>query len=175
MGSCISNMQSTCTIENDTDFDIWITHGGNWDALFDSIAAASTTTTTSTIETDGAEEIDGGEAAIPRVSNVMGPRLQKSRVEIVLKYETSALADEFKISRESAERLKKEVINFENFATKIGPRDCYKWSDKCPKTTRIVYVLVETLQYDGRACTTGLFKNKNYTVSERFEFQKLDE
>ena len=66
-------------------------------------------------------------------------------------------------------------LNFENFATKLGPRDRYTWSDKCPKTTRIVYVLVETLQYDGRACTTGLFKNKNYTVSERFEFQKLDE
>ena len=166
-------MQSTCTIENDTDYDIWITHGGNWDALFDSIAAASTTT--STIESDGAEETDGGGATTLRASNLMGPRLQKSRVEIVLKYETSALAGEFKISQETAERLKKEVINFENFATKIGPRERYTWSDKFPKTTRIVYVLVETLQYDGRACTTGLFKNKNYTISERFEFQKLDE
>ena len=168
-------MQSTCTIENDTDYDVWITHSGNWDALFDSIAAASTSNTSSTIETDGVEETDGGEAAVLRVSNVMGPRLQKSRVEIVLKYEASALADEFKIPRETAERLKKEVINFETFATKVGPRDRYTWSDKCPKTTRIVYVLVETLQYDGRACTTGLFKNKNYTISERFEFQKLDE
>lgn len=167
-------MQSTCTIENDTDYDIWITHGGNWDALFDSIAAASTTTT-STIESDGAEETDGGGATTLRASNLMGPRLQKSRVEIVLKYETSALAGEFKISQETAERLKKEVINFENFATKIGPRERYTWSDKFPKTTRIVYVLVETLQYDGRACTTGLFKNKNYTISEHFEFQKLDE
>lgn len=167
-------MQSTCTIENDTDYDIWITHGGNWDALFDSIAAASTTTT-STIESDGAEETDGGGATTLRASNLMGPRLQKSRVEIVLKYETSALAGEFKISQETAERLKKEVINFENFATKIGPRERYTWSDKFPKMTRIVYVLVETLQYDGRACTTGLFKNKNYTISERFEFQKLDE
>ena len=99
MGCCISNiMQSTCTIENDTDYDMWITHGGNWDALFDSIAAASTSNTSSTIETDGVEETDGGEAAVLRASNVMGPRLQKSRVEIVLKYEASALADEFEIT-----------------------------------------------------------------------------
>ena len=166
-------MQSTCTIENDTDFDVWITHGGNWDALFDSIAAASTTSTT---ETDGGvEETDGGGAATLRASNVIGPRRQISRVEIILKYETSALADEFKLPQEVAERLKKEVINFENFATKISPHERYTWSDKLPKTTRIVYILMETLQYDGRACTTGLFKNKNYTISERFEFQKLDE
>lgn len=173
MGSCISNMQSTCTIENDTDFDVWITHGGNWDALFDSIAAASTTSTT---ETDGGvEETDGGGATTLRTSNMMGPRLQKSRVEIVLKYETIALADEFKIPPEKADRLKKEVINFANFATKISPSEQYTWSNKLLKTTRIVYVLVETLQYDGRACTTGLFNNKEYTISERFVFQNLDE
>ena len=158
------SMPISCTIKNDTDFVVWITHGGTWNSLLDSIAAASTKRT---VQADGAEETDG-----PGL-NVMGPSM--SRMDIVLRFEANALANVFGMSQEIAERLKKEVTAFVNGAQKIGPGESYTWDSALPQTMRIVYVLKDTLQCDGRACTTGFFGNNEYAVSERFEFQTLGE
>ena len=157
-------MPISCTIKNDTDFDVWIIHGGNWNGLLDSIAAASTKRT---VEADGTDETDG-----PGLS-VIGPSM--SRMDIVLRFEADALAKVFGMSQEIAERLKKEVTEFVNKAQRISPDESYTWDHSRPQTMRIVYVLKDTLQCDGRGCTTGFLGNKDYTISEHFKFQTLGE
>ena len=157
-------MESTCTIKNDTDFDVWMIHGGNRNALLESIAAASTPRR---VQTDGGDETDG---AAP---TVMGHSM--SRMDIVQHFSATALAETFGLSQEEAEKLKKEVTDFVTSATKVSPGGTYRWRSTYPKTLSIVYVLKDTLQCDGRGCNTGFFTNTDYTISERFEFQKLDE
>ena len=163
-------MESTCTIRNDTDFDVWMIHGGNWNGLLHSIAAASAAQT----QTDGVDATDdsteGG--TTKKTPNVIGGTM--SRMDIIQNFSATALAETFGLSQEEAEKLKKEVTNFVSSATKVSPGGTYKWRSTYPKTLSIVYVLKDTLQCDGRGCNTGFFTNIDYTISERFEFQKLD-
>ena len=154
-------MPITCTIKNDTNFNVWITHGGNWNDLLDSIAAASTPRT---VQTDGADEPDGA-------VHLIGPSI--SRMDIIQKFSATALAETFGMSQEMAKKLKKEVTDFVNSATKLSPDESYKWDSALPGRTRIVYVLKDTLQCDGRACTTGILGNNDYTISGHFKFQTL--
>ena len=177
-------MESSCTIKNDTDFNVWITHGGNWNGLLDSIAAASAkaTTTAGTEEIDQAVATDGceeeGQEGPPAAKrkrhapNVMGGSM--SRLEIIQQFAASALAETFGLSQEEAETLKSEVTSFVSAAEKKGPGEIYKWRSTYPKTLRIVYILKDTLQCDGRGCNTGFFTNIDYNISEHFVFQKLD-
>ena len=155
-------MPITCTIKNDTDFNVWIIHGGDWNDLLDSIAEASKP---QTVQIDGRDETDGP------APNVMGPSM--SRMDIVQKFSATALAETFGMSQETAKKLKEEVTNFVSSAKKLGPDESYKWDSTVPGRTRIVYVLKDTLQCDGRACTTGIFGNNDYAISDHFKFQKL--
>ena len=172
-------MESSCTIKNDTNFDVWMTHGGNWNGLLDSIAAASARAMTAgTEQTDGAvDETDGigtEETAKSCAPNVVGGSM--SRMEIIQRFAATALAETFGLSQEEAEKLKREVTSFVSAdeTEKISPGGIYKWRSTYPKTLRIVYVLKDTLQCDGRGCNTGFFTNIDYNISEHFVFQKLD-
>ena len=160
-------MESSCTIKNDTDFDVWMTHGGNWNGLLDSIAAASARAMTA-----GTEQTDA--AAKTCTPNVVGGSM--SRMEIIQRFAATALAETFGLSQEEAEKLKREVTSFVSAdeTEKISPGGIYKWRTTYPKTLRIVYVLKDTLQCDGRGCNTGFFTNIDYNISEHFVFQKLD-
>ena len=97
-----------------------------------------------------------------------------SRLEIIQQFAASALAETFGLSQEEAETLKSEVTSFVSAAEKKGPGEIYKWRSTYPKTLRIVYILKDTLQCDGRGCNTGFFTNIDYNISEHFVFQKLD-
>ena len=161
-------VESSCTIKNDTDFDVWMTHGGDWNGLLDSIAAASARAMTKgRVQTDAATESN--------TPGVVGGSM--SRMEIVQRFTATALAETFGLSQEEAEKLKREVTSFVSGdeTEKISPGGIYKWRSTYPKTLRIVYVLKDTLQCDGRGCNTGFFTNIDYNISERFKFQKLDE
>ena len=165
-------MESSCTIKNDTDFDVWITHGSHWNGLLDSIAAASAKAAKAKQTGGVVDETDDIGGAARKALNVIGGSM--SRMEIVQQFAASALAETFGMSQEEAEKLKKEVTDFVSAAEKKSPGEIYKWRSTYPKTLRIVYVLKDTLQCDGRGCNTGFFTNIDYNISEHFVFQKLD-
>lgn len=165
-------MESSCTIKNDTEFDVWITQGDNWNGLLDSIAAASAKAAKAKQIEGVVDETDDTGGAAKKAPNVIGGSM--SRMEIVQQFAASALAETFGLSQDEAKKLKREVTNFISTAEKKSPGEIYKWRSTYPKTLRIVYVLKDTLQCDGRGCNTGFFTNTDYNISEHFVFQKLD-
>lgn len=98
---------------------------------------------------------------------------QWTLVGIVTGATASGLAAYLGISREEAEKLQKQVRDFQDSAELIKPGGKYTWSGTL-SLTKTVYVMNAKLQFDQRDCFTGPTADSEnvYPISEYF--QQLD-
>ena len=144
-------MGSKCSILNDTEHDVWITHGVNWTVLIASVGAVVGVLTAgigiaawgATVGTGGALA-GGGVLIMAEEGLIMGvtattvvglTAAQWSLAGVVTALSSTALAQALNISREEAEKLQRSVEDFqviflhmtsrhgrfENLSTKFKP------------------------------------------------------
>ena len=182
-------MGSSCSILNDTEHDVWITHGVNWTVLIASLGGvfalatggAALTALGATAGVGGAL-LGGGALIMAEEGIIMGTTAltiagltagQWTLVGIVTGATASGLAAYLGISREEAEKLQKQVRDFQDSAELIKPGGKYTWSGTL-SLTKTVYVMNAKLQFDQRDCFTGPTADSEnvYPISEYF--QQLD-
>ena len=182
-------MGSSCSILNDTEFDVWVCHGVNWTVLTATVGSVAALLTAgvgalalgATAGVGGA--LAGGGALIMAEEGIiMGTATttlagltaaQWTAVGIVTALSSSALATILNISREEAEKIKKQVEDFQRSSERIRPGDKYTVKGTLSLTMKY-YVMNEKVQFDDRACFTGPTANSEnvYPISEYFK--KLD-
>ena len=176
-------MGSSCSILNDTEHDVWITHGVNWTALNASFAGVFALLTGGALflpveagtPLGGAlVKAEGGVLMSTSALTTAGLTATKwSLAGLVTGFTASALATALNISRKEAKRIQKQVRDFQKDSELIKPGGKYTWSGSL-SLTMTVYVMNDKLQLDQRACFTGpTNKSENvYPISEYF--QNLD-
>ena len=170
-------MGSSCSIVNDTEYDVWITHGVNWTVLtytllgvFSLVSAGASLAALAV----GGAVIGGGALVITPALTVPGLTAgQWSLANIVTEATTTALATAFKISEEEAQRIQTQVRDFQNNAKLIKPGERYTWKGSL-SLTMTVYVLNEKLQFDQKGCFTGPTHGSENVYPISRDFQKLD-
>ena len=137
-------MGSKCSILNDTDRDVWITHGINWPSL---VAAIGFSLSLATVCARAVNE-HAGEALV-LLDDLIGKLF---------------------LWRTNEDQKKKTDMTS---AKLIKPGEKYTWSGTLSLHMR-VYVMNDNLQYDDRACFTGPTAGSEnvYPISKYFE--KLD-
>ena len=182
-------MGSSCSILNDTEHDVWITHGVNWTALIASVGGVfallsggvALAAAGATLGVGGAL-LGGGALIMAEEGIIMGTTAltvagltasQWSLVGIVTGLTSTALAKALRISREEVERIQKQVKDFQKNSELIKPGEKYTWSGSL-SLTMTVYVMNDKVQFDQRACFTGPTDGSEnvYPISEYF--QNLD-
>ena len=183
------NMGSSCSILNDTEHDVWITHGINWTVLLLSVGGVFGVLTAgiglaalgASLGVGGA--LAGGGALIMAEEGIiMGTAAttlagltatQWTIAGVVTNLSATALAQALNISREKAENLRRQVQQFQEKAELVKPGEKYTWSGSLSLTMK-VYVMNDKLQCDEKACFTGptARSEKVYSISE--DFKKLD-
>lgn len=182
-------MGSSCSILNDTEHDVWITHGVNWTVLVASVggvlallsggAALAALGATAGV---GGALLGGGALIMAEEGIIMGTTAltvagltatQWTLAGIVTGLSATALATALNISKEEAEKLQKQVRDFQDNAELIKPGGKYTWSGSL-SLTMTVYAMNDKLQFDQKACFTGPTANSEnvYPISQYF--QKLD-
>ena len=179
-------MGSSCSILNDTEHDVWITHGVNWTVLTASLGGALALVTAGAgLAVLGAGAgvggalLGGGALIMAEEGIIMGTTAltiagltagQWSLVGVVTTLSATALARILKISKGEAERLQKQVRDFQDSAELIKPGGKYTWSGSL-SLTMTVYVMNDKLQFDQRACFTGPTADSEnvYPISEYFQ------
>ena len=163
-------MGSSCSILNDTEHDVWITHGVNWTALIASVGgvlallsggvALAAVGATAGV---GGALLGGGALIMAEEGIIMGTTAltvagltatQWTLAGIVTGLTSTALATALRISREEAERIQKQVKDFQKNSELIKPGEKYTWSGSL-SLTMTVYVMNDKVQFDQRACFTG--------------------
>ena len=183
-------MGSSCSILNDTEYDVWITERINWQVLAVSVGATAALLSVGIaaflalgpIEIGLGSALSGmGGAAITTkfketVAAAVQAGLNPSRLTVVREFLESPLkrlAKAFNITEKQAEDLQKYVRDFQAEAKLIRPGEKYTWSGTVSLNKR-VHVMNEKLQFDDKACftcpTDG--SEKVYRISEHFT--KLD-
>jgi len=128
-------MGSSCSILNDTEHDVWITHGVNWTALIASLggvfalftggAALAALGATAGV---GGALLGGGALIMAEEGIIMGTTAltiagltagQWSLVGVVTSLSATALARALNISKEEAEKLQKQIRDFQDSAELI--------------------------------------------------------
>ena len=183
-------MGSSCSILNDTEYDVWITERINWQVLAVSVGATAALLSVGIaaflalgpIEIGLGSALSGmGGAAITTkfketAAAAVQTGLNPSRLTVVREFLDSPLkrlAKAFNITEKQAEDLQKYVRDFQAEAKLIRPGEKYTWSGTLSLTKR-VHVMNEKLQFDDKACFTGPTdgSEKVYRISEHFT--KLD-
>ena len=178
-------MGSSCSILNDTEHDVWITHGVNWTVLIATLGGVGALLTGGIgLAALGAGAgvggvlAGGGALIMAEEGLVMGvtattlaglTAAQWSLAGLVTGLSATALSTALGISREEAEKLKKQVKEFQDSAELIKPGDKYTWSGSLSLTMK-VYVMNDKLQSQDRACFTGPTAGSEniYPISEYF-------
>jgi hypothetical protein len=137
-------MGSKCSILNDTQHDVWITHGINWPSF---VAVVTFLLSLARICT-GAVNIYAGKALVV-FDGFIGKLLLCGTNE----------AQKKRTDRASAKLIK--------------PGEKYTWSGTLSLHMR-VYVMNDNLQYDDRACFTGPTAGSEYIYPISEYFKKLD-
>ena len=182
-------MGSSCSILNDTEHDVWITHGVNWTALIASVGGvlalvsggAALAALGASVGVGGAL-LGGGALIMAEEGLIMGTTAatiagltatQWTIAGVVTSLSATALSTALGISREEAEKLQKQVKDFQASADLIKAGQKYTWSGSL-SLTMTVYVMNDKLQFDQRGCFTGPTANSEnvYRISEYF--QNLD-
>jgi len=182
-------MGSSCSILNDTEHDVWITHGVNWKVLIASVGGVAAFVTGgvalaalgATVGVGGAL-LWGGAVIMAEEGIIVGTTAltiagltagQWTLVGVVTTASATALATALNISKEEAEKLQKQVKDFQNNAELIKPGGKYTWSGTL-SLTKTVYVMNDKLQFDQRGCFTGPTDGSEnvYPISQYF--QQLD-
>lgn len=178
-------MGSRCSILNDTEHEVWITHGVNWTVLTYSLAGVGAFLTAGIgLAGLGASVgvggflAGGGAFIIAEEGIVMGvaatslaglTATQWTLAGIVTGVTTAALSTALNISREKAEKLQKQVKDFQASAELIKPGEKYTWSGSL-SLTKTVYVMNDKLQSQSVNCFTGPTAGSEniYPISEYF-------
>ena len=182
-------MGSSCSIVNDTEHDVWITHGVNWTVLMATLGAVFTLFTGgAALAVAGAAAgvggalLGGGALIMAEEGIIMGTSAmtiagmtatQWTLAGLVTSFSATALSTTLRITREEAERIQTQIRDFQANAELIKPGEKYTWSGSLSLTMK-VYVMNDKLQMDERACFTGPTAGSEnvYPISEYF--QKLD-
>ena len=189
-------MGSSCSILNDTDHDVWITHGINWDVLFcvtfsfvdltafgddliiDEIFAAFNEAEACFRMTPEGKIILSEQATNEAecVAAVEYPKVTFSdltekgwtRKEILQACSNDALAKVLEISTGMATEDERVKL--------IKPGEKYRWSGTLYLTKR-VYVMNDKLQCDDKAFFTGSIPGSNnvYLISQHFKKLVVDQ
>lgn len=178
-------MGSSCSVLNDTEHDVWITHGVNWKVLIASVvgvgallsAGVGLAVLGATVGVGGAL-LGGGVFIMSEEGIIMGTSAltvagltasQWSLAGVVTGLSTTALAEILKVSKEKAAEIQKHVKDFQEQSKLIKPGEKYTWSGSLSLTMR-VYVMNDKLQCEDRACFTGPTANSEnvYPISEYF-------
>ena len=179
-------MGSSCSILNDTEHDVWITHGVNWAALigtlggvFALVTGGATLAALGATAGVGGALLGGGALIMAEEGIIMGTSAltiggltatQWSLASIVTGLTGTALAEALNISRQEAEKIQKQVKDFQKNSKLIKAGRKYTWSGSL-SLTMTVYVMNDKLQFDQRACFTGpTDRSENvYPISEYFK------
>ena len=182
-------MGSSCSIINDTEYDVWMHHGVNWTVLIGTVSGVGVLLTAGaagvaiaagaggTAAAAGAAATGGSLVAAEGVTvaaTTLGmTATQCSIASLVTSATVSSVAIALSISREDAEKLQKKVKEFQRDSKLIRPGEKYTWTGTLSLTKR-VYVMNDKLQCDDKACFTGATANSErvYTISK--DFTNLD-
>lgn len=178
-------MGSSCSILNDTEYDVWITHGVNWNVLIYTVtgvlglltggiglAALGATAGVGGVLAGGGALIMAEEGVIMGVTAATVAGLtatQWSLAAVVTGMTTTALSVALGISKEEAENLQQNIKDFQASAERIKPGGKYTWSGTL-SLTMTVYVMNDKLQCHNKACFTGPTDGSEnvYPISEYF-------
>ena len=178
-------MGSSCSILNDTEHDVWITHEVNWEVavgvtrgLVSALAlGARVLALVAPDEREGERNRrDRHNVATGQLSHRRIVRMTRNdwvRVASLLELSDVALAEVLQVSRREAEDMRSAVREFQEKAELIRPGEKYTWHGSLSLTMR-VHVMNDKLQFDDKGCFTGptADSEKVYTISNHF--RKLD-
>jgi len=167
---------SSCSIVNDTDYDVWMCQGVNWKVAAPIIAVVGVV---GVIATAGM-----GLAAVGASVGVGGVLLGGSTAGftivgltatewtiagLVTGLSTATLATAAGITKKEAEALQKYVRDFQEKSERIEPGGAFTWEGSLSSNKR-VYVMNDKLETDNRGCLTAASAggNNKYYISQHF-------
>ena len=151
-------MGSSCSILNDTEYEVWVTDRINWPVLIGvSAGVAVPLLIAGAIVTN-----------LVLVSKGIGECVLQT-LKIVGEGANIANTMSKKQKKKQTEDLQEFVREFQAAATLIRPGEKYTWSGTLSLTKR-VHVMNELLQFDDKACFTGPThrSEKVYRISKHF-------
>ena len=151
-------MGSSCSILNDTEYEVWVTDRINWPVLIGvSAGVAVPLLIAGAIVTNLVLVLKGVGECVLQTLKIVG--------------EGANIANTMskKQKKKQTEDLQEFVREFQAAATLIRPGEKYTWSGTLSLTKR-VHVMNELLQFDDKACFTGPThrSEKVYRISKHF-------
>ena len=151
-------MGSSCSVLNDTEYEVWVTDRINWPVLIGvSAGVAVPLLIAGAIVTNLVLVLKGVGECVLQTLKIVG--------------EGANIANMMskKQKKKQTEDLQEFVREFQAAATLIRPGEKYTWSGTLSLTKR-VHVMNELLQFDDKACFTGPThrSEKVYRISKHF-------
>ena len=170
-------MGSSCSILNDTEYDVWITDRINWPVLIGVSAGVSALLLSAgviaaflVLGPEGGGELTANmKKDMKNIVTVTADAFQSPLGREVLNLSIERLPMVLNITEKQAEDLQNYVREFQAEAKLIRPGWKYTWSGTLSLTRR-VHVMNELLQFDDKACFTGPTAGSEnvYRISEHF-------
>ena len=151
-------MGSSCSVLNDTEYEVWVTDRINWPVLIGvSAGVAVPLLIAGAVVTNLVLVLKGIGECVLQTLKIVG--------------EGANIANTMskKQKKKQTEDLQEFVREFQAAATLIRPGEKYTWSGTLSLTKR-VHVMNELLQFDDKACFTGPThrSEKVYRISKHF-------
>ena len=176
-------MGSSCSILNDTEYEVWVTDRINWPVLIGVSAGVAALLLSAggiaaflvlgSVEAGVGGALGGGATAIATIYRdiftVTADAFRSPLGREVLNLSIKRLARALNITERQAEDLQRYVREFQAEAKLTRPGEKYTWSGTLSLTNR-VHVMNELLQFDDKACFTGPTDGSEnvYRISEHF-------
>ena len=176
-------MGSSCSILNDTEYEVWVTDRINWPVLIGVSAGVAALLLSAggiaaflvlgSVEAGVGGALGGGATAIATIyRDIFTVTVDAFRSPLgreVLNLSIKRLARALNITERQAEDLQRYVREFQAEAKLTRPGEKYTWSGTLSLTKR-VHVMNELLQFDDKACFTGPTDGSEnvYRISEHF-------
>ena len=151
-------MGSSCSVLNDTEYEVWVTDRINWPVLIGVFAGVAVPLLAAgVIATCVVHAAKGTVQLILQMLKIVGGAADIANM----------ISEEQK--KKQTEDLQEFVREFQAAATLIRPGEKYTWSGTLSLTKR-VHVMNELLQFDDKACFTGPThrSEKVYRISKHF-------
>ena len=151
-------MGSSCSVLNDTEYEVWVTDRINWPVLIGVFAGVAVPLLAAgVIATCVVHAAKGTVQLILQMLKIVGGAADIANM----------ISEEQK--KKQTEDLREFVREFQAAATLIRPGEKYTWSGTLSLTKR-VHVMNQLLQFDDKACFTGPThrSEKVYRISKHF-------
>ena len=151
-------MGSSCSVLNDTEYEVWVTDRINWPVLIGVFAGVAVPLLAAgVIATCVVHAAKGTVQLILQMLKIVGGAADIANM----------ISEEQK--KKQTEDLQEFVREFQAAATLIRPGEKYTWSGTLSLTKR-VHVMNQLLQFDDKACFTGPThrSEKVYRISKHF-------